>query len=173
VGRTIRVPARERAKLFASKAFYLGYIVAVPALVLSHPWYVYLLGFLIMQGLTAVLTLFIVLPTHFDEHAPFPQPDDDATMQEEWALHQLRTTNDYSTDRPLFTFMLGALNHHIAHHLFPTVHHNALPALTDVVASAARAEQLPYKSFTFLHALRSHFRLLKRNGMSISDIFEE
>jgi linoleoyl-CoA desaturase len=173
VGRTVRVPGRERVKLFVFKAIYLTYIVVVPAALLSHGWHAYVLGFLLMHGFSGVLTLLIVLPTHFDEHAAFPVPDDQATMQEEWARHQIHTTNDYSTNRSVFTFLLGSLNHHVAHHLFPTVHHNALPALTSVVASVAGEENLPYKSFTWVAALRSHFRLLKRNGMSIADIFEE
>jgi linoleoyl-CoA desaturase len=69
--------------------------------------------------------------------------------------------------------MLGALNHHAAHHLFPTVNHNLLPPLTRLVASAARERNLTYKSFTYMDALRSHYRLLKRNGLSVRAIFEE
>jgi linoleoyl-CoA desaturase len=173
VGRTIRVPAREAVKLFAFKAVYLTYIVIVPALVLAHAWYHFVIGFVLMHAFTGVLTLIIVLPTHFDENAPFPQPDADARMEDAWAVHQIRTTNDFSTNRPLFTYLLGGLNHHAAHHLFPAVNHNHLPALTRLVVTAAEEQNISYKSFTYPGALRSHFRLLKRNGVRVSDIFNE
>jgi len=173
VGRTVHVPRIERVKLVLFKALNLAIMVGVPALVLPHPWYAFLFGFALMHAFTGVLTLLIVLPTHFDEDAPFPQPDGDARMQEEWAVHQIRTTNDFSTDRPFFTWLVGALNHHAAHHLFPSVNHNQLPALTAMVAATAREAGLPYKSFTFPGALASHFRLLRRNGMTAAAIFEE
>jgi linoleoyl-CoA desaturase len=173
VGRVIRIPPAERVKLFIFKAFYALYIIVIPALVLRHPWYVILAGFLVLQGVSSLLTLLIVLPTHFDEHADFPQPDSDGRMHDQWAIHQIKTTNDFSTNRSVVTFLIGALNHHAAHHLFPSVNHAHLPALTGLVAEAAAKEGVQYKSFTFFGALRSHFRLLKRNGVSVSAIFEE
>jgi linoleoyl-CoA desaturase len=173
VGRTIRVPLAEKIKTVACKVSYLGYIIGVPALVLTRPWYDFLLGFLLLQGVSALITLLVVLPTHFDEDAPFPEPGDDLRMKEEWAIHQLRTTNDYSTSRPVVTFLLGGLNHHVAHHLFPSVNHNALPPLTRLVETVAQEYGLPYKSFTFVEAMRSHFRLLRKNGMSLAGVFDE
>jgi hypothetical protein len=32
-------------------------------------------------------------------------------------------TNDFATTEPVLNFFMGGLNHHIAHHLFPTVNH--------------------------------------------------
>jgi len=93
-------------------------------------------------------------------------------MKENWALHQLTTTNDYATGKPVFNFLLGGLNHHIAHHLFPSINHNLLPHITKEIVKITKEQSLPYKCFSFTGAIRSHFLLLKKNGYD-KNILEE
>jgi linoleoyl-CoA desaturase len=115
----------------------------------------------------------IILPTHWDEHAEFRLPNKTSQMKESWALHQLTTTNDYATDQPLLNFLLGGLNHHIAHHLFPSINHNYLPAITKEIVKITEERSLPYKCFSFRGAIYSHFMLLKKNGFDNNVLEEE
>jgi linoleoyl-CoA desaturase len=167
-----KVPRAEYVKLILFKLFYFSYILAIPLLVLHHNWYHYLWAFMLLHAVASAITLMVILPTHWDEHAEFRLPGKAMRMKESWALHQLTATNDYATDQRVFNFLLGGLNHHVAHHLFPSVNHNYLPAITKEIVKITEERSLPYKCFSFTGAIRSHFRLLKKNGYGVN-LFEE
>ena len=167
-----KVPRIEYVKLILFKLFYYAYIIVIPVIFLQHAWYHFLLGFLLLHAIASILTLSIILPTHWDEHAEFRLPNKTGKMKENWALHQLTTTNDYATGKPVFNFLLGGLNHHIAHHLFPSINHNLLPHITKEIVKITKEQSLPYKCFSFTGAIRSHFLLLKKNGYD-KNILEE
>jgi linoleoyl-CoA desaturase len=166
-----KVPLSRYFELIAFKVFYFLYILVIPIFILPHAWQHYLLGFLLLHALASMLTLMIILPTHWDENAEFRISDSTLTMKESWPLHQLITTNDYATFHPVPDFLLGGLNYHIAHHLFPNINHNFLPHITKEIIKITKEKNLPYKSFSWAGAIRSHFLLLKKNG--VSDILEE
>jgi linoleoyl-CoA desaturase len=161
----------EYIKLFAFKIFYFAFILIVPILVLKMHWYQYLFGFVIMHWLTSALTLLVLLPSHLDEDAQFPEPDENLYLQDTWAIRQLKVTNDFGTNEPILNFLMGGLNHHIAHHLFPTVNHNIIPHITKYIAIRAKENNLPYKCYTLRQVMISHFKLLKKCGQM--DFFEE
>lgn len=171
--RRTKVPKREYVKLILFKLFYYSYIIVIPVILLQHPWYHFLFGFLLLHAIASLITLSIILPTHWDEHAEFRLPNKAMQMKEDWALHQLTTTNDYATNQPAFNFLLGGLNHHIAHHLFPSINHNYLPGITKEIEKITKEQSLPYKCFSFGGAIRSHFRLLKKNGYDKNILEEE
>ena len=172
VRRVTKVPPARYLELIIFKFFYFSYILVIPALMWSHDWFHYLLGFLLMHVLASMLAMMIILPNHWDENAVFRLPDSTLHMKESWALHQLTTTNDYATNQPILNFFLGGLNCHIAHHLFPNINHNYLPGITKEVRRITLEKNLPYKYFSFGGAIRSHYMLLKKNGYPLN-IFEE
>jgi linoleoyl-CoA desaturase len=67
---------------------------------------------------------------------------------------------------------MGSFNYHVVHHLFPSVSHVYYPEITAALKEEAIKNNLPYKSFTLVHTLLSHYKLLKKNGM-VENIFEE
>lgn len=108
VRRHKKVPLFRYAELVAFKLFYGVYILVIPIVVLGHGWYHYLFGFLLLHAVSSLLTLLIILPTHWDEDAVFYIADETLKMPETWALHQLKTTNDYTTYQPLVIFSWAA-----------------------------------------------------------------
>ena len=166
------IPGREYLKLFIFKTLYLINLVLVPVLVLPHAWYHFLSAFILMHWLTSFLTLLVLLPSHLDEDAQFPLPDEHLRMADTWAIHQLKVTNDFGTNQPVLNFIMGGLNHHIAHHLFPTLNHNIIPHVTQKVVEATSKRGLPYKCYTLRQVMLSHFKLLKKSGQ-LSHFFEE
>ena len=125
-----------------------------------------------MHWLTSVFTLLVLLPSHLDEHACFPGPDDKLMLENTWAIHQLKVTNDFGTNQPVLNFIMGGLNHHIAHHLFPNVNHNIIPKITEHIAMAAKENNLPYNCYTLKAVMASHYKLLKNNSVD-NNFFEE
>jgi linoleoyl-CoA desaturase len=168
-----KVPLARYLELIAFKLFYFSYILVIPVLMWSHSWHHYFLGFVLLHAVASMLTLMVILPTHWDENAVFRLPDSTLHMKESWALHQLTTTNDYATNQPILNFFLGGLNYHIAHHLFPNINHNYLPAITREVIKISKEKNLPYKCFSLGGAIRSHFMLLKKNGYPVNILEEE
>ena len=62
-----KVPFAEYIKLILFKLFYFSYILVIPILVLHHNWYHYLWAFMLLHAMGSIITLMIILPTHWDE----------------------------------------------------------------------------------------------------------
>ena len=156
--------------LFASKAFYLGYMLVVPALVLPGPFWHVALGFGCMHVGSGVVAMVALLANHAVEDSVFVVPTADGRIACSWGEHQLRTTDDYSPDSPLVSFLFSGLNHHVAHHLFPHYNHVHYPVITKLVRATAREFGLRYRSNSLFGALSSHFRLLKKLSLGVGAV---
>lgn len=162
----------EYCKLFFFKALHFSIVLVLPVIFLQHAWYHHLTGFVLMHWFASALTLLVLLPSHLDEHAYFPEADENLMLENTWAVHQLKVTNDFGTGHPVLNFIMGGLNHHIAHHLFPTVNHNIIPKITEHIAKSAKENNLPYRCYTLKDVMVSHFKLLKQNSVQ-NNFFEE
>ena len=165
IKRIAEIPRREFYRLFAAKAFNLFYMVVLPMLLLRQPWYMIVSAWLAMHLLSSMLGVVALLSTHVDEDAEFPFTGEDGKLPTTWALHQMRVTKDFSTDSALANFLYGGFTHHVAHHLFPGVGSTYYPHITPIIRRYALEYGLPYTSYPFYEALRSHFRLLKSRGV--------
>ena len=166
--RVAKIPAIEYVKLFAAKLFNLFFLVGVPMLVLQQPWYRVLAAFLVMHLTASAFGVTALLSTHADEHAEFPLPPEDGKLDMTWAMYQITETKDFSPDSKLANFLFGGFNHHVAHHLFPTVAHTYYPAITPIIREFADKYHLPYRAYPMVTAIRSHFMLLKKSGVQES-----
>ena len=80
---------------------------------------------------------------------------------------QLGLTTDTCTNGRVWSFIAGNTNHHLAHHLFPSVPSHRLPALTKVLRNAIEREGFAYPCFTSIpSALCSHYSLLRALGQN-------
>ena len=166
------IPAKEYIKLFIFKAIYLFYILILPKLILAVTWPQMLGAFLTMMLTASIPSLIILLSPHATPESEFPIPDDKGHLPDTWFKHQLSTTNDVCNDNWLTRFFLGCFNYHIAHHLFPHIHHVYYPEITKVIIDFTKKNQLPYRTFSLKASLYNHYRLLKTNAMH-DNVFEE
>jgi linoleoyl-CoA desaturase len=162
--RVVTIPKFEVGKLVLVKLFNFFYLVGIPLLVLHQPWYRVLLAFLVMHLSASAFGVLALLSTHVNEDSIFPAPPDDGKMPVTWSMHQITVTQDFSTESKLANFLFGGFNHHVAHHLFPSVAHVYYPAITPIIRKYADTYRLPYKSFPLYQAIRSHYFLLKHSG---------
>ena len=160
-----RHPRIEYFNLFFYKALYYFLFIGLPLLLLDITWWQFLIGFLtlhIAQGLTMGMVFQLA---HVVEGTDFPVPNANNNIEEAWAEHQMRTTANFATHSRLAAFFLGGLNRQIEHHLFPKVCHIHYGKISKIVKQTAIEFNLPYlESRTFLHALRSHYLILKKFG---------
>jgi len=157
--------AAEWAILVGTKLVYIGYIMVVPLIFTSLLWWQILLGVIIMHYIAGFILAIIFQPAHVIEGTEYPLPDENNTLENNWAVHQLLTTTNFGNKSRWFSWYVGGLNFQIEHHLFPNICHVHYRRISSIVKETAAEYGLPYKSSrTFLGALAGHTRLLKQLG---------
>ncbi len=161
----VKHPLRELVILFVGKAFYYGYMLVIPLLYLQAPWYSVILGFVAMHLFLGLAIAVVFQPNHFVEGSSFPEPDHEGMIANDYIRHVFDTTSDYSRKSPFMTWILGGLNLHVIHHMFPGICHVHYGALTEIVMSTAREHGLEYREKeTILQAFIAHLQWLKALG---------
>ena len=157
-----RHPLREYVILFASKAFYLTYMLVLP-MVLLHKSPLLVLGAFLLVHLVVGLSVSLVFQTtHTVDTTYFPAERGEF---DNGVYHIFATTADYATDNPVVGWLAGGLNHHIAHHLCPFVCHTHYAPLTRIVKETAAEFGVPYRQHpTMSRAIVHHLILLKQLG---------
>jgi len=153
------------ATVIGLKALYYVWTFIIPFVVLGIPWWQLLIGWVVMH-LTAGLILGTVFPlAHVVEGPSFPVPDANGKMSDAWIAHELATTANFANGSRLLTWYVGGLNYQIEHHLFPRICSVHYPAISRIVRGVVERHALPYHyNSTFLRAIRSHYRMLKKLG---------
>lgn len=155
----------ELLVLICSKIAYYGYVFLPYLLVKEMTILDWLLGFVVMHYLAGLVLAMIFQPAHVVEETEFPLPVDGTNMENHWAEHQLRTTMNFATADPVFSWLVGGLNFQVEHHLFPNISHVHYPKIAHIVRQTAQEFNLPYKARrTFAGALWSHEIMLWRLG---------
>lgn len=129
-------------------------------------WKAWLIGFLISQ-FTLGLTLAIVFQlAHVVEHAEFESAGiDPVKIENEWAIHQVKTTANFAFSNKLITWFVGGLNYQIEHHLFPRISHIHYPAISKIVRETCAQFELNYIYFPSTRAaVASHVRFMNQMG---------
>ncbi|MFA0961464.1 fatty acid desaturase [Roseivirga sp. BDSF3-8] len=148
-----------------NKVGYLVITLVVPMLVLSVAWWQVLIGFVVMHLICGLLLALIFQPAHVLEETEFMMPDEAGSLENHWAIHQMRTTSNFAHRSRIFSWFIGGLNYQIEHHLFPNICHVHYKKISRIVKETAEEYGIPYYQHkTFVHALASHFRLLNDLG---------
>ena len=82
---------------------------------------------------------------HVVEHVEFEAAAgmDHKLIENEWAIHQIKTTANFAPKNKFINWYVGGLNYQVEHHLFPRISHVHYPAISGIV-------QKPAKSLIFL-----------------------
>lgn len=155
---------KEHIVFWAGKLFFILFYIILPISLLG--WSKGLLGLLISQ-FTMGLTLAIVFQLgHVVEHAEFEAAGvDPVKIENEWAIHQIKTTANFAFTNKLATWFFGGLNYQIEHHLFPRISHIHYPAISQIVRDTCVQFGLHYIYFPSTRAaVLSHVRLMNQMG---------
>lgn len=151
--------------LIITKVFYYSYILALPILFTSLPWYHILLGFFLMHYVAGFSLAIIFQPAHVMEDHSFENVENTDVVEENWAVHQLKTTCNFAQRNKLLSWFVGGLNYQIEHHLFPNICHVHYRKIAKIVRKTAEEYNVPYRSYpTFISALVSHGKMLYSLG---------
>lgn len=151
----------DHVSFWSFKVLHAFLFVALPIYLIGFtPW---LIGFLI-YGLFAGFVLSIVFQlAHTVEHTHFPAANPETgKMEDEWAVHQLKTTANFATKSKLISWWVGGLNFQIEHHLFPKISHVHYPAISKIIKKACADFNIPYIEYPKMRtAVASHVSYLK------------
>ncbi|WP_366512701.1 acyl-CoA desaturase [Lunatimonas sp.] len=162
-------PKSEVYKLFLYKGLYYVLFLVLPFLVMDHAWWQILLVLLVMNLVEGTVMGNVFQLAHLVELTSMPNPHEEATMEDSWAVHQMKTTANFARESKLVCYLVGGLNFQIEHHLFPNVCHVHYPEISKIVQATAKEFGLPYhESPTFFSAFGSHVRFLKQMGRPVS-----
>ncbi|MGC3948094.1 MAG: fatty acid desaturase [Chryseolinea sp.] len=154
--------SRYAASFVVQKAFYVSYILIIPILYSLQPWYVVLFGFVAMhlcQSLFLLLTFFM---THHVEGLEYPTVDSKGTIAASWLMNQVKSSNDMYPFSETANFIFGGFNNHIAHHLFPHIHHVHYAKLSRLLYRILNEHGITPHQTTYWGGICSHLKLLKR-----------
>jgi len=125
-----------------------------------------IIGFLTMTLCTGLVISLVFQLAHTVEHTHFPVPaEDNGHLEDEWAIHQLKTTANFATKNKIISWLVGGLNFQVEHHLFPKISHIHYPAISKIIKNACREYGIEYLEYPRMYqALISHIRFLKEMG---------
>lgn len=158
-------PAMEYIKLIGIKVIYLSAIFGLPLLFSDFTWWQILAGFIIMHCTGGIIMAVVFQMAHIVEGVDQPLPGKEGNIENEWAIHQLQTTANFSRKSRIMNWFIGGLNFQIEHHLFPNICHIHYRKISVIVERTAVEFGLTYNvKPTLVHALVSHTRMLKSLG---------
>jgi linoleoyl-CoA desaturase len=155
---------KEHFMFWVGKLFFIAFYIVLPIMLIGWKWW--LAGFIISQ-FTLGLTLAIVFQlAHVVEHAEFDAAGvDPVKIENEWAIHQVKTTANFAFSNKLVTWFVGGLNYQIEHHLFPRISHIHYPEISKIVKATCEKFDLNYIYFpTTRSAIASHVRFMHNMG---------
>ncbi|MEP6464766.1 MAG: acyl-CoA desaturase [Parafilimonas sp.] len=125
-----------------------------------------IIGYLIMTLVAGFILSIVFQLAHTVEHTHFPMPDEaSGKMEDEWAIHQLKTTANFATKSRVISWFVGGLNFQIEHHLFPKISHIHYPKISKIIQQACKEYGIVYIEYPRLYqAIISHVSFLKQMG---------
>ena len=152
-------------ELIVSKAFFYGYLLVLPIVFSAVAWWQTVIFFVIMHYIQGFILTVVFQPAHVMPTTNYPLPDGEGNLENNWAIHQLLTTSDFSPKSRIFSWYVGGLNYQIEHHLFPNICHIHYRKVSHLVKETAKEYGIPYNvQDNFIIALINHGRMLKKLG---------
>lgn len=158
-------PKHEQIKLITFKLLYVFLCLGLPLIFSAFSWWLVLLGFLVMHLTAGGIMSIVFQMAHVTEGADQPLLNTDGNIENEWAIHELCTTVNFSRDSRILGWFVGGLNFQIEHHLFPNICHIHYKAISPIVEQTVKEFGLRYNTQpSFFSAIVSHAKMLKALG---------
>lgn len=160
----VKIPINTIIVTILFKLFYYTYAFVLPMVLLHLSFLQVFLVFFILQFINGQILTFVFQCGHLTEDAHYPEVKDGKVV-DSWIVHIIKTTGDFAPNNKLFTWLVGGINLHVIHHLFPTICHIHYKGLTPYLKQTIENYGLDYREIpTFTEAIGSHITLLKELG---------
>jgi len=160
-----KMDTREHFIFWGSKVMYILFYILIPAWAVG--WVPWLIGFAFMHAIMGITLAIVFQLAHVVENTSFEhvEVNDHLQIENEWAIHQVKTTANFAPRNKIVSWFVGGLNFQVEHHLFPRISHVHYPAINAIVANACQQYNITYNEFpTMRKAIASHFKTMHRLG---------
>jgi linoleoyl-CoA desaturase len=162
--RDIKHSPMRRAGFVAAKLFYFGALLGLPIACSVVPWTSVVAAYVLATAVTSLVFVLLLIGTHFADVNVFPVPDGEGYIGSSYVEHVLASSLDWAPTSRFATFLIGGLNSHVAHHLFPRISHAHYRAISRSIARLADRHGVDYHRTSLAGMLAAHFRHLRRMG---------
>lgn len=163
-GQNRKLDMKEHFIFWITKALYVFVYLVVPILMVGLGKA--LIGFGVIAFVCGITIAIVFQLAHVVEGTAFPEPDKESNkIEQEWAVHQIVTTANFSTNSKVISWLLGGLNFQVEHHLFPRISHVHYPKINQFVRETCEEYKITYLEHkTLLKAIHSHLCHIKKLG---------
>jgi len=164
--RTIKIviPPEEAVKLVIYKLLYIGYMIILPACLLSFGVKTILVAFILNHFMVSLIFVGVLGVSHVSDYVAHPVPDNGNKLDISWPKLQMLTSVDYDANSKLFNWTLGGFNAHALHHLLPNISHVHYLKILPLFRELCNKHGIVYMEMPYHKALASHFRFLYAMG---------
>ncbi len=157
---------REHLIFWLTKGSYIAVYLVLPILLVGP--LKALVGYAIVTFVCGIFISIVFQLAHVVENTQFLTPglgQHSHQIEQEWAVHQVRTTSNFATGNKWISWLLGGLNFQVEHHLFPRISHVHYPKISQLVRETCQEFNIAYLEYPSLQkALYSHLMHLKSMG---------
>lgn len=160
-----KMKVRSHIEFWVFKAAYFTLFVVIPIVRLG--WLDWITGFLTCTLTAGIISSIVFQLAHTVQDTRFPIPQKPMnTLEDEWAVHQLKTTANFAVGNKFISWCVGGLNFQVEHHLFPRISHIHYPAINKIVKKACKEFGVTYIEYGKMsQAVYSHIGFLKKMAM--------
>ena len=151
---------------WSQKIIYFSYLLVLPIRFSTFTWYWVAGSFVAMHLLQSLFLLFTFFMTHHVEETEYFGVDEDGFIQTSWLINQIKSSNDFYPFSKTANFIFGGFNNHVAHHLFPHIHHVHYPELNKILYGILNEHDIIPNVTSFTGGVVSHLRHLRNLSVS-------
>lgn len=165
-----KMDAKEHTIFWLSKVFYIITYIILPIMYLGGKGFA--VFFISMHLVLGFMLAIVFQLAHVVEETEFETANTDSkVIENEFAIHQVKTTANFAMKSAIINWYVGGLNFQIEHHLFPKISHVHYPALSPIVQKHCEKHGITYNhSPTMMRAVASHWRFMKELGQKPADM---
>lgn len=159
-----KMDRKEHFIFWITKILYVSVYLGVPILLLGVGKV--LAGYAVICFACGITIGIVFQLAHVVEGTSFPIPDKHShKIEQEWAIHQVSTTANFSTRNKVVSWLLGGLNFQVEHHLFPRISHVHYPKINELVKETCKEFKINYLEYSSVFkAIQSHLSYIKKLG---------
>jgi len=146
------------------KLFFVAYRIIAPCFYI--PIWQSLLMFVVSDLITSYVLAFVFQVNHVIPAAKWPRVEKGTgKVDMDWAEVQLSTTTDYAHGDRITTFLTGALNYQVTHHLFPYISQMHYIDIAPIIVNHCKEANITYNHLpNFWEAIKAHIKYLAIMG---------
>ncbi len=151
---------------WAGKLLYFTLLIFIPMYTIGV--LPAIIGFLVLTLTCGVVLALVFQLAHVVEETSFSNAYAEGTnVEDEWAVHQIRSTANFAMKSRIVSWFTGGLNYQVEHHLFPRISHVYYPEISKLVRETCDQFGIRYNYHrTMYSAVRSHVLHLRRMGQA-------